>query len=303
MHDIIIIGAGPAGLTAAVYAERAGKNALIIESENFGGQITFSPKIENYPAMKSISGNEFASYLMEQAIGLGAETEFAKVTAVEEKDNLKTVVTDEGSHSCRAVIIATGLKHRKLGLEREKELTGSGVSYCAVCDGAFYKGKTVAVAGGGNTALSDALFLSSYCEKVYLIHRRDKFRGEDSLAEQLKKRANVQFLLSAEVTALLGENFLSGIKVKEKLSGKTVRLDVEGLFVAVGQVPENEIFKDLIALDDDGYIDAGEDCVTNRPGIFAAGDCRRKSVRQLTTAAADGSVAALGACKYIDENF
>lgn len=303
MHDIIIIGAGPAGLTAAVYAERAGKNALLIEGENFGGQITYSPKIENYPAIKSISGNEFASNLLEQAIELGAETEYASVLSLEEKEGVKSVVTNEGSHTCRAVIIATGLKHRKLGLDKEEEFIGSGVSYCAVCDGAFYKGKAVAVVGGGSTALSDALFLSAYCEKVYLIHRRDKFRGEESLSVRLKKRENVQFLLNSEVTALIGEEFLSGIKIKEKLSAKTVKLDVEGLFVAIGQVPENEIFRGLVALDEDGYIDAGEDCVTDKPGIFAAGDCRKKGVRQLSTAAADGCTAALNACKYIDENF
>ena len=301
MHDIVIIGAGPAGLTAAVYAERAGKNALLIEGDTFGGQITYSPRVENYPGIKSISGNEFADSLLQQAIDLGAETEFNEVVGLKVCEGGYSVLTSDGSHMARAVIIASGVKHRKLGLEGEDALTGSGVSYCAVCDGAFYKGRPVAVVGGGNTALSDALFLSSYCSKVTVIHRRDKFRGEERLLEYLKQKSNVEFVLNAEVAALMGEDALSGIKIKEKLSGKIIKVEADCLFVAIGQESNNAAFKELVMLDGDGYIIAGEDCKTTQKGIFAAGDCRVKDVRQLTTAAADGAVAALNACKYIDE--
>ena len=301
MHDIVIIGAGPAGLTAAVYAERAGKNALVIEGDSFGGQITYSPRVENYPGIKSISGNEFADNLLQQAIDLGAETEFNEVVGIKVCEGGFSVLTSDGSHMARAVIIASGVKHRKLGLDGEDELTGSGVSYCAVCDGAFYKGRPVCVVGGGSTALSDALFLSSYCSKVTVIHRRDKFRGEDRLLEQLKQKSNVEFILNAEVVSLIGEDNLSGIKIREKLSGKTVKVDTDCLFVAIGQVPANDAFKEIVELSDEGFIVANEDCVTSQKGIFAAGDCRVKEVRQLTTAAADGAVAALNACKFIDE--
>lgn len=299
MKDIIVIGAGPAGLTAAIYALRAGKSVLIFEKELFGGQITYSPSVENYPGFKQISGNEFAEHLIDQATALGAEIELAEVTGILDGP-VKTVVTDNGNHECKSVIIASGSRHRHLGLEREEELTGSGVSYCAVCDGAFFKGKTVAVAGGGDAALQDAIFLSERCRHVYLIHRRDTLRGEAHLESILRARDNVEFVLNSVIEKLEGEQKLSGILVKNKLTGEHTQIALDGLFIAVGQEPQNAPFAGLITLDNAGYADAGEDCSTATPGIFVAGDCRKKTVRQLTTAVGDGAVAGLAAVNYIN---
>lgn len=299
MKDIIVIGAGPAGLTAAIYALRAGKSVLIFEKELFGGQITYSPSVENYPGFKQISGNEFAEHLIDQATALGAEIELAEVTGILDGP-VKTVVTDSGNYECKSVIIASGSRHRHLGLEREEELTGSGISYCAVCDGAFFKGKTVAVAGGGDAALQDAIFLSERCRHVYLIHRRDTLRGEAHLESILKARDNVEFVLNSVIEKLEGEQKLSGILVKNKLTGEHMQIALDGLFIAVGQEPQNAPFAGLITLDNAGYADAGEDCSTATPGIFVAGDCRKKAVRQLTTAVGDGAVAGLAAVNYIN---
>ncbi len=299
MKDIIVIGAGPAGLTAAIYALRAGKSVLIFEKELFGGQITYSPSVENYPGFKQISGNEFAEHLIDQASALGAEIEFAAVTGILDGP-VKTVVTDSGNYECKSVIIASGSRHRHLGLEREEELTGSGISYCAVCDGAFFKGKTVAVAGGGDAALQDAIFLSERCRHVYLIHRRDTLRGEAHLESILRARDNVEFVLNSVIEKLEGEQKLSGILVKNKLTGEHTQIALDGLFIAVGQEPQNAPFAGLITLDNAGYADAGEDCSTATPGIFVAGDCRKKAVRQLTTAVGDGAVAGLAAVNYIN---
>lgn len=299
MKDIIVIGAGPAGLTAAIYALRAGKSVLIFEKELFGGQITYSPSVENYPGFKQISGNEFAEHLIDQATALGAEIEFAEVTGILDGP-VKTVVTDSGNYECKSVIIASGSRHRHLGLEREEELTGSGISYCAVCDGAFFKGKTVAVAGGGDAALQDAIFLSERCRHVYLIHRRDTLRGEAHLESILRARDNVEFVLNSVIEKLEGEQKLSGILVKNKLTGEHTQIALDGLFIAVGQEPQNAPFAGLITLDNAGYADAGEDCSTATPGIFVAGDCRKKAVRQLTTAVGDGAVAGLAAVNYIN---
>lgn len=299
MKDIIVIGAGPAGLTAAIYALRAGKSVLIFEKELFGGQITYSPSVENYPGFKQISGNEFAEHLIDQATALGAEIEFAAVTGILDGP-VKTVVTDSGNYECKSVIIASGSRHRHLGLEREEELTGSGISYCAVCDGAFFKGKTVAVAGGGDAALQDAIFLSERCRHVYLIHRRDTLRGEAHLESILRARDNVEFVLNSVIEKLEGEQKLSGILVKNKLTGEHTQIALDGLFIAVGQEPQNAPFAGLITLDNAGYADAGEDCSTATPGIFVAGDCRKKAVRQLTTAVGDGAVAGLAAVNYIN---
>lgn len=299
MKDIIVIGAGPAGLTAAIYALRAGKSVLIFEKELFGGQITYSPSVENYPGFKQISGNEFAEHLIDQATALGAEIEFAAVTGILDGP-VKTVVTDSGNYECKSVIIASGSRHRHLGLEREEELTGSGISYCAVCDGAFFKGKTVAVAGGGDAALQDAIFLSERCRHVYLIHRRDTLRGEAHLESILRARDNVEFVLNSVIEKLEGEQKLSGILVKNKLTGEHTQIALDGLFIAVGQEPQNSPFAGLITLDNAGYADAGEDCSTATPGIFVAGDCRKKAVRQLTTAVGDGAVAGLAAVNYIN---
>ena len=300
MYDVIIVGGGPAGLTAALYALRAGKTALVIEKATFGGQITWSPKVENFPTIESISGSELGDRLMQQVERQGGETEFAEVVSVELDGDVKRVRTDyDDVFEGRALIIATGAKPRTLGVEREEELVGSGVCYCAVCDGAFYKGRTVAVNGGGNSALQDAVLLSEGCEKVYLIHRRDSFRGEAKLVELLEKKPNVEFVLNSSITALKGENELEGITVADN-AGNTRDIAVDGLFVAIGHGPDNGIFADLIELDKGGYADSAEDCKTKTAGVFVAGDCRKKTVRQLTTACADGSAAALAACSYID---
>ncbi len=300
MYDVIIVGGGPAGLTAALYALRAGKTALVIEKATFGGQITWSPKVENFPTIESISGSELGDRLMQQVERQGGETEFAEVVSVELEGNVKRVTTDyDEVFEGKALIVATGAKPRMLGVEREAELVGSGVCYCAVCDGAFYKGKPVAVNGGGNSALQDAVLLSESCSKVYLIHRRDSFRGEAKLVEALKKKPNVEFVLNSSVTALKGESELTGITVTDN-EGSSRDISVEGLFVAIGHAPDNSVFAELMELDRAGYADSAEDCKTKTAGVFVAGDCRKKTVRQLTTACADGSAAALAACSYID---
>ena len=294
MKDVIIIGAGTAGLTAAIYALRAGKSVLVLEQGTYGGQIVNTPKVENYPGIEEISGYEFASGLFRQAEKLGMEYRSEKVAAVRPD---RVVETSEGSYQAKALIVATGAKNRPLGLEKEAEYVGKGVSYCATCDGMFFRGKKVAVVGGGNTALEDAAFLSNYCEKVYLIHRREEFRGEEKLAEELRGKENVEFLLNKTVQALEGDPVLQAVTLYDKVSGDISRLEISGLFVAIGQTPETEAFAGLLQCDENGYILAGEDCRTNIEGVFAAGDCRSKTVRQLTTAAADGAVAALAAAQ------
>ena len=300
MYDIIIIGGGPAGLTAATYARRAGKSALVIEKNAFGGQITWSPKVENFPGFVSVSGVELGDKLLEQAMEQGAEVELEEVETLTVNGGVKRVRCVSGAEfEARAVIIATGARPRMLGLPREQELIGNGVCFCAVCDGAFYKGQDVAVNGGGNSALQDALLLSETCRKVYLIHRRDSFRGETKLVEALRAKANVEFILGAKITELIGDTELCALKLD--CNGETRNIDVTGLFVAIGHAPDNGKFSNLIALTEAGYADSNEDCLTVTPGVFTAGDCRRKSVHQLTTAVADGSVAALAACAYLDE--
>ena len=299
MYDIIIVGGGPAGLTAAVYARRAGKRVLVVEKDGFGGQITQSPRVENFPGFASVSGTELADRLLSQAMDQGAEVELEEVVTIRTEGAVKTVLCASGaSFTAKAVILAAGAKPRTLGVEREAELTGSGVSYCAVCDGAFYKNAAVAVVGGGSSALQDALLLSETCERVYLIHRRDSFRGEQALAAALQKRGNVELVLNAKVRALLGGDELTGVVVEQ--NGAARELAVEGLFVAVGGQPDLDAFAPLLARDAAGYADAGEDCRTPTAGLFVAGDCRRKAVRQLTTAVADGAVAALSAVEWMD---
>ena len=299
IYDILIIGGGPAGLTAATYACRAGKSVLVIEKAAFGGQITWSPKVENFPSVVSISGAELGDRLMEQAMEQGAEVELDEAVSASLDGDVKRITCDSGAvFEGRSVIIATGARPRMLGRENEEALVGNGVCFCAVCDGAFYKGRTVAVSGGGNSALQDALLLSEKCEKVYLIHRRAQFRGEAKLVDALEKRGNVEFVTESTITALLGDGELTGIKLAQNGAEREIALD--GLFVAIGHTPDNGIFKEYINLDAAGYADAAEDCLTKTAGVFVAGDCRKKSVRQLTTAAADGSVAALAACAYLD---
>lgn len=300
MYDIIVIGGGPAGLTAALYACRAGKSVLVIEKSSFGGQITWSPKVENFPTIESISGLELGDRLMAQAEKQGAEFELDEVVALEINGNVKKVRTDFGGEfEAKSVIIATGAKPRMMGIDREAELVGAGVCFCALCDGAFYKNRPVAVYGGGNSALQDALLLADTCEKVYLIHRRDTFRGEAKLVEALSKRENVEFVLGSTITALHGEDELCGISVADT-AGNEREIKVDGLFVAIGHAPDNAMFSDIIELDGGGYADSDESCRTKTDGVFVAGDCRKKTVRQLTTACADGSAAALAACGYID---
>ena len=299
MYDIGIIGGGTAGLTAAIYGQRAGKQTIVFESANYGGQIVFSPNVENYPGIASISGAQYSMQLMEQAVSLGAETKREQATEVKRTENGYTVVTGEQEYRCRTLILATGVTHRYLGLEKEEKLTGAGISYCATCDGMFFRGRDVAVIGGGNTALQDAEFLSNYCNKVYLVHRREEFRGDAKNVDTLRRKENVEFVLNAVPRAILGETMVEGLVVADKESGKETQLDVSGIFVAIGHLPKNEMFVDLAELDAAGFIRAGEDCQTSCPGVFAAGDCRTKEIRQLVTAAADGAAAALAAVKWM----
>ena len=299
MTDIIIIGGGPAGLTAAVYARRAGKSVLVLEKAALGGQITWSPKVENFPSVPAISGAELGDRMAEQALALGAEAEIEEVLGIDDCGDYKHVRCEFGAgYDGRAVILATGAKPRTLGIAREEELVGAGVGYCAVCDGAFFAGQDVAVNGGGNSALQDAMLLSETSRKGYLIHRRDSFRGEEKLVEALQAKENVEFVLNATVEALLGGDELCGVLVRQ--NGEERVLDVQGLFVAIGHEPDNKAFAPLIDLDERGYAAADERCLTRTPGVFVAGDCRSKDVRQITTAVADGAVAALAACRWLD---
>lgn len=298
-YDIVIVGAGTAGLSAAIYAVRAGKRVIVLEATTHGGQIVNTPEVENYPGIQKISGFEFANNLYKQAKSLGAEVIYEKVIGIEVNGEEKIVHTTKEDYQAKAVILATGAKNRPLGLEHEKEWIGAGISYCATCDGMFYRGKDVAVAGGGNTALEDAIFLTNYCRKVYLIHRRDAFRGEEKLLQTLKEKPNVEFVLNANITRLIGEDGVDGVEVEDKNTHEKRVIDVMGLFVAIGQMPENSEFINVVDLDKGGYIEAKEDCKTKTKGIFTAGDCRTKKVRQLATAASDGAIAALAACEYI----
>lgn len=300
MYDIIIIGAGPAGLSAAIYGQRAGKETLLIDAKGFGGQIINTPEVENYPGIKKVSGLELATNLYEQATELGAEIVYEKAVGIEDAGNHKKVKTESAVYDTKSVIIATGAKNRPMGLENEEKYTGAGVSYCATCDGAFFRGRDVAVIGGGNTALEDAEVLSGIADKVYLVHRRDAFRGEEANVKRLREKDNVEFVLNSVPVELVGDMMISGLKVKNVKTEETITLLVQGVFVAIGQMPDNKDFADVAGLDDKGYVAAGEDCLTGTLGIFTAGDCRTKKVRQLATAAADGAVAALAAVEYIN---
>lgn len=301
MKDIIVIGAGPAGMTAALYALRADKSVLLLEKENFGGQITYSPKLENYPSVMEISGSAFAEQMLEQVMAHGAEIELAEATKITDHGTYKTVTTEYGEFDGKAVIIATGSKHRHLGLEGEDALIGSGISFCAVCDGSFFAGKKVAVIGGGNTALQEAVMLSDLCSEVIIIQNLSFMTGEKKLLQILESKSNVSMIFDTVVTSLESKDGeLCAISLKNTASGEGSRLALDGMFVAIGQKPENEAFSDITALNDYGYIVADENCLTDTEGVFVAGDCRTKKIRQVTTAAADGAVAALAACRYID---
>ena len=299
MYDIIIVGSGPAGLTAAVYARRAEKSVLVIEKETFGGQITHSPKVENYPGTIQMSGNEFAEKLIEQTLNLGADIELDEVKQIIDNGSTKKVICESNEYEAKAVIIAAGSKHRQLGIENENSFVGSGISYCAVCDGAFYRSKEVAVIGGGNTALQEAVMLSDICKKVTLVQNLAFFTGETKLLDILKNKDNVEFIVSTVVSSLNGTDELTSITLKNTETNDESELKVDGIFVAIGQQPENEPFKNLTELDQWGYIVSGEECTVGS-GIFVAGDCRTKKVRQIATAVSDGAVAAVNACRYID---
>ncbi|MBO4235455.1 MAG: FAD-dependent oxidoreductase [Firmicutes bacterium] len=337
MYDVIIVGGGPAGMTAALYAVRNGKSALVIEKAGFGGQITHSPKVENIPGFTQLSGNEFADQMLEQILHQGAEIEIETVTeikpgtmAVDSECTGFTVITEEGSeYEGRTVIIATGVKHRMLGLQGEDALVGEGISFCAVCDGDFYSGKKVCVAGGGNSALQEAILLSEKCTEVVMLQDMDFFTGEAKLQEVLFSKPNVKTYTGVKINKLLTEGSeeeptLVGVEIEHTSAsgtvggmgtdshagsgapvgaaavGTTETINCDGLFVAIGLIPENEAFKEFADLNEYGYFDTDEHCVTKTPGIFVAGDCRSKFVRQVTTAAADGAVAALAACRYVN---
>ena len=298
MYDVIVVGGGPAGLTAALYACRGGKRVLMIEKGGFGGQMTYSPKIENYPGFSSVSGSELADRMVEQVLAQGAEVEVAKVVALRDGD-VKTVVTDTGAYTAKAVILATGAKHRLLGVPGEEKFIGDGISFCAVCDGAFYEGKTVAVIGGGNSALQEALLLCQTCKNVFVIQNLDGFTGEQRLIDRLLEQPNVQIYFSSTVTEFQGEKGLSSVCIADAHTGNVRELTVDGVFIAVGLAPENEAFSDFVRLEN-GYIQTDENGFSGVSGIFAAGDCRKKQVRQIATAIADGAAAALAACAYIE---
>ena len=326
MYDIIVVGGGPAGMTAALYAQRNGKNALVIEKTGFGGQITHSPKVENIPGFASVTGNEFADAMLDQILGQGAEIEFSEVTGVRDEGDHKVVVTEDSEFEAKAVIIAAGVKHRMLGLPGEDDLVGEGISFCAVCDGDFYTGKKVCVAGGGNSALQEAVLLAEKCSEVVMLQDLDFFTGEEKLQEVLFARDNVKSYAGVKLTALhtagsdaagaaaftgaaggeIGtDTTFTGVTIEHTSGvsgapGSQERIDCDGLFVAIGLIPENDPFAELCDLNSYGYFDTNETCVTKTPGVFVAGDCRRKSVRQLTTAAADGACAGLAAAKYVD---
>lgn len=297
MYDMIIIGAGPAGLTAAVYGMRAGRSVLVLEEGITGGQLAVSAEVENYPSWQKISGWELAQKITEQAHAAGAEIRYEPVADLESRDGVHTVVTAQHRYDCRAVIVANGAKRRKLGCPGEERLTGKGVSYCAVCDGAFFRGRTVCVVGGGNTALEDALYLAKVCRKVYLIHRRDSFRGERRLQDAVEASGCIEILWNTAVEEIHGGERVESVSLS---GGHAGSLAVDGVFVAIGLAPDNDRFAHLLELDEGGYLRAGEDCRTGIPGIFAAGDTRTKAVRQILTAAADGAAAATLAAAGLD---
>ena len=302
MHDIVVVGGGPAGMTAALYALRNGKSALVIEKEGFGGQMTQSPKIENYPGSIQVSGMELADQMMNQIIEQGADIEIAAVTGISPNGENWAVATDDGAtYETRAVILATGVKHRMLGLPGEDDLVGDGISFCAVCDGDFYADKVVCVAGGGNSALQEAILLAGKCREVIMLQDLEFFTGEETLQAVLFANDNVRAITNTAIRALYsGDDGLTGVGIADRTTGDVQRIDCDGLFVAIGLIPENGAFAEFADLNDWGYFDSDEACTTKTPGIFVAGDCRSKTTRQITTATSDGAIAALAACRYIN---
>ena len=299
MYDIIIVGAGPAGLTAAVYARRAGKSVLVLEKDTFGGQVTFSPKLENYPGFQEISGNELAQRMLEQAMALGAEIDMDTVTEVLDGE-VKTVVGEAGRYEARSVIIAAGARHRRLNLPGEEEFIGNGISFCAVCDGAFYKDQHVAVIGGGNTALQEVVLLADICKKVTVVQNLAFLTGEEKLIQLLQSKNNIEYIYNTVVTGYEGETSLQAIRLLNTETQETSRLEIDGIFLAIGTAPENDAYQKVAKLNEYGYIVSDESCRTETPGIFVAGDCRTKAYRQVATAISDGAAAALNACRFLD---
>ena len=301
MYDIIVIGAGAAGMTSALYALRNGKKVLVLEGDSLGGQIATSPRLENYPSIKEISGEQFADNLFEQITALGAEVEIEKAVRIEKQaDGLFSVQTEYNAYTAKSVIIAAGVKHKHLKTKHDREdLVGKGVYYCAVCDGPFYKGQEVAVIGDANTALQYALLLSGYCKKVYMYTLFDKFFGDASLVKALRSKDNIEVRPNTAVTDFIGETELQAIEYTDK-DGNLCRHDIPAVFVAIGQIPDNAAFSNLVDLDKDGYIVADESCRTKTEGLFVAGDCRTKAVRQVSTAVGDGAVAATNASLYLE---
>ncbi|MBQ7006069.1 MAG: FAD-dependent oxidoreductase [Clostridia bacterium] len=300
IYDTIIIGAGPAGLTAAIYLRRANKNVLVLEKETFGGQITHSPKVENYPGFLSVSGVEFADKLVEQAMSQGADIDLDEAKGITKENGIFTVKGTRCDYTAKSVVIATGSKHRTLGLKNEEKFTGEGISYCAVCDGAFYKDNDIAVIGGGNSALQEAILLAKTSKSVTVIQNLPFLTGESKLIEQIEVADNISVIFSSVVTKILGDEKFRGITVKNEENGKETDLSFDGIFVAIGQQPENESFKDAVSLDERGYITADESCIPDgESGIFVAGDCRSKAVRQIATAVSDGAAASVAVCRYL----
>ncbi|MBQ7064098.1 MAG: FAD-dependent oxidoreductase [Firmicutes bacterium] len=307
MYDVIVVGGGPAGMTAALYALRNGKSVLVIEKNGFGGQITHSPKVENYPGTLQMSGNEFAERMLDQILAQGADITIETVTGLDMQTvdgipEVKLVHTEEGeTYQGRTVILATGVKHRMLGLPGEADMVGEGISFCAVCDGDFYSGQKVCVAGGGNSALQEAILLAEKCSEVILLQDMPFFTGEQKLQETLFAKPHVRAFVNQKITGLLtGPDGFAGVTTLDKVTGEERQIPCDGLFVAIGLIPENEPFKDVADLNAYGYFDADEECLTRTPGVFVAGDCRSKKVRQITTAASDGATAALAACWYLN---
>ena len=302
MYDIIIIGAGPAGLTAAIYARRASKKVLVFEAMSYGGQLMNILDIENYPGYEHINGVELATKLYDQAINLGSEILFERVINIEDNVYEKKVITKNNVYTGKSIIIATGSENRKLGLPNENELIGKGISYCATCDGNFYKGKDVAVFGGGKVALEDALYLSDIVKEVYLINRGSDFKDDEGMINLIKEKDNIKLIFNSRVTNLNAKDTLDSIEITDYEGNKEI-LNVSGLFVDIGRIPENENFRKLIDLNDKGYIVSTENCHTNVKGIFAAGDNRVKMLRQIVTATNDGAIAAVEAIKYINNEW
>lgn len=299
MYDIIIVGAGPAGLTAAIYAKRAGKSVLVLEKDTFGGQITYSPKLENYPGFAEISGNELAQKMLEQAMALGADIDMDTVTEVKNGE-IKQVIGQHGVYEAKSIIIAAGARHRRLHLPREEAYIGNGLSFCAVCDGAFYKNQHVAVIGGGNTALQEILLLSEVCRKVTVVQNLAFLTGESRMIDAVKAKGNIELLYNTVVSEYLGDDVLTGLRLHNTETDSDTELSVDGAFLAIGTEPENQPYASVSTIDERGYIISDEQCATGTDGIFVAGDCRTKVYRQVATAISDGAAAALNACRFLD---